>query len=102
VELELYSPAPVHDSLEIEKLAMGLEYLAETQGGDDPLVVTLLAGKSPWERAEEVVYGTALRSVEVRKAMAKGGKAAVDASKDPMIALARAIDPEYRALRKKG
>jgi hypothetical protein len=36
-----------------------------------------------------------------RKALWDGGKAAVDASHDPMIELARALDPDARAIRKK-
>ena len=57
----------------------------------------VLAGKSPRERAYELISGTKLRDVEVRKKLFEGGKAAVDAAKDPMIELARLVDPASRA-----
>jgi hypothetical protein len=87
--------------LEIEKLSSAIAFLVETLGGEDPLVVKLLGGQSPREVAEAAVYGTSLKSVEVRRAMVQGGKAAVEASRDPMIALARALDDESRSLRKR-
>ena len=37
----------------------------------------------------------------LRKALYDNGKAAVDASDDPMIALARALDPAARAIRRR-
>jgi len=37
--------------------------------------------------------------VEVRRRLYEGGKAAVDAARDPMIDLARLVDPESRAVR---
>lgn len=98
--LGLYSPAPIHDNLEIFKIASGLSYLAETLGADDPTVWIALAGKSPQARAEELVKGTTLKDVGVRKKLAAAGKSGVDASKDPLIRLAASLDYEARALRK--
>jgi len=46
------------------------------------------------------VEGTRLDDPKVREALWKGGAAAVAASKDPMIALARRLDPQARAIRK--
>src|SRR5205823_1029986 len=66
----------------------------------DALVQQVLAGKSPQERAAELVHGTKLRDVAARKALGEGGKAAVDASTDPMIQVARIVDPRGRELRK--
>jgi hypothetical protein len=60
-----------------------------------------LAGKSPEARAAELVDGCTLKDVAARKALVEGGKAAVAASTDPMIQLARSIDAESRAVRKK-
>ncbi|MFL5360240.1 MAG: S46 family peptidase, partial [Myxococcales bacterium] len=47
----------------------------------------------------ELVSGSKLKDVAVRKQLFEGGKAAVDASKDPMIELARLVDPAAREVR---
>jgi hypothetical protein len=100
-DLELYSPAPVETELEVAKLAWALENLVENFGGEDPLVVKALAGQSPRQRAAGAVRGTKLIEVEARRELAKGGKAAVEGSKDPLIVLARAIEPEAVAMRRR-
>jgi hypothetical protein len=101
VYLRLYSPAPIHDALEIDALASWLSLLAERFGADDPLVVKLLDGASPRSRAERAVQGTKLKDVQTRKRLVKEGKQAVAASQDPMIRLLASIDPESRELRKR-
>src|SRR5207302_2545752 len=58
------------------------------------------AGKSPQARAAELVNGSKLADVALRKKLFEGGKAAVGASDDPIIALARLIDDEARRVRK--
>src|SRR4029079_11053254 len=59
-----------------------------------------LGGKTPDNVAKTIIEGTKLDDVAVRKALYDGGKAAIDASTDPAIALMRAIDPEARAVSK--
>lgn len=98
--LSLYSEEPIHDDLEIDRLAAALQNLAFKLGADDPTVVKALAGKSPRERAAELVAGTRLKSVAERRRLAEGGSAAIGSSDDPMIHLARELDGESRALRK--
>ena len=95
----LYSEAPVYEDLETVTLTDSLSNLVE-MAPNSPLVQQILAGKSPQERASELVRGTKLRDVAARKALGEGGKAAVDASNDPMIELARLVDPRARELRK--
>ncbi|HET8932358.1 MAG TPA: S46 family peptidase [Polyangiales bacterium] len=97
----LLSPAPVYDDLAILELTFGLTKFREALGFDDPRVRAVLGKKSPATLAAELVRGTKLKNVAVRKQLLEGGKAAVDASKDPMIELARAMDPEARAVRKR-
>ena len=97
----IYSPAPLYPEFEMMRLEMALSNMAETLGGNDAIVLAALAGRSPRARAEECVKGTELFDIAERKRLVEGGKAAVDASKDPMIELARALDPFSRQLRKK-
>ena len=40
---------------------------------------------SPRERAFDLISGTKVRDIEVRKKLYEGGKAAVDAANDPLI-----------------
>lgn len=101
VYLDLYSPAPLYDNFEIFRVETSLSYMAETLGAEDPLVKAALAGKSPRARAEEVVLGSRLADVAVRRALAEGGSAAIAASNDPMIELARTLDGEARELRRR-
>jgi hypothetical protein len=99
-EMELFSDKPVYEDLETLKLADALTFLAEQLGLNDPTAQRVLAGKSPRDRAVELVRGTKLRDVEFRKRLYKGGPSAVDAAMDPMIELARSIDEEAREIRK--
>ncbi len=100
-ELELFTEKPIHADLETLKLADSLGFLAEQLGAQDPLVVQVLAGKSPRERAYELISGTKVRDVAFRRSLYTGGAAAVEAAKDPMIELARLVDPAAREVRKR-
>jgi hypothetical protein len=74
--------------------------LTEMKGYNDPLVQKVLAGKSPRERAAQLVDGTKLKSVDVRKKLAAESPEAIRKSDDPMIQLAVLVDPQARGLRK--
>ena len=100
LEQQLFSPAPIHPNLEQAKLADSLSLFAERRGGDHPLVEQVLDGKGPQARAAELVGGTELAEVAVRRRLAEGGQAAIDASTDPVIQLAKRMEPEARRIRK--
>jgi hypothetical protein len=100
LEQELFAGVPIHPALEKVLLAHGLAKVRETLGPDHPAVRRLLGKDSPEELAARAVGGTKLRDAAERRRLWEGGKAAVDASTDPMIALARAIDPDARAIRR--
>jgi len=100
LEQQLFSPAQVYIDLERLKFADSLALFVERRGGDHPLVQELLDGKSPQTRAAELISGTRLADVEFRRKLAKGRQAAIDASSDPMIRLAKLMEPEARSLRK--
>lgn len=95
----LYSPAPVYTDLEIVKLSDSLSQWLETLP-NDKLAQEFLAGKSPRARATELVMGTKLVDPAFRRQLVEGGKAAIDASTDPMIVAARLVEPRAAELRK--
>src|SRR6185503_4633627 len=101
LELGLYSPAPIHEDFEKLKLADSLGFMVELLGADNELVKQVLAGKTPEARANELISGTKLKDPEYRKELVKGGKAAIDASTDPMIVVAKMIDAKAREVRKR-
>jgi hypothetical protein len=96
----LYSKAPIYADLEEVSLADQLLEAQEKLGAEHPFVKAVLGGRSPAEVAKEAVAGTKLADVAVRKALIDGGPDAVAKSNDPMIALARRIDPLAREIRK--
>lgn len=100
LEQELYSPAPIYKDLERVQLADALALFMEQRGGDDPLVREVLDGRSPQELATELVERTELEEVATRRRIAEAGPQGIADSKDPLIQLARLLEPEYRALRK--
>ena len=100
LEFQLFSREPIYDDFEQLKLANSLTWLVQQFGSSDPLVQKVLAGKSPRERAAELIAGTKLQDVEFRKKLYAATPAEVQAARDPMIELARLIDPPSRAVRK--
>jgi hypothetical protein len=100
LKVQLFSEAPIFADLETVKLADSLGYLVEQAGADKPFVKQILADMSPSDRAAQLVAGTKLADVAFRKQLAEGGKSAIEASDDPMIALARTVDGPARKVRK--
>ncbi|HJS08625.1 MAG TPA: S46 family peptidase [Pirellulales bacterium] len=99
LELDVFSPAPVYDDLETAKFATELALFVERRGGDDPLVQKMLDGKSPRERAADLVSRSELNKVDVRRQLSEGGLEAIAASDDALIRFFREIEPEFRSLR---
>ena len=99
LKLGLFSDAPIYEDLEIVQLGDSLGMMAEVLHEDNEIVQKVLAGKSPRERAADLIHSTTLKDVAVRKRLADGGLKAIEESDDPMIQLARMIDPESRRIR---
>lgn len=99
LEQGLFSPAPMYADLERVELADELARLVEKRGGSDPLVIRVLAGQGPRERAAALIQDTTLFDVETRKQLAQSGWSGIQASQDPLIQLALLMNPEYRELR---
>lgn len=100
LELDLFSEEPLYENFEQVKLADSLTYFVTKLGFNDPTVKRVMAGKSPRDRAAELVNGTKVKSVEARKQLYKQGAEFFAKSEDPMVKLVLLIDEEARALRK--
>lgn len=100
LEQLLAAETPVYPAFEQVKLSFSLERMREYLGPDHPVVKQALGADSPDERAKALIAGSTLADPKVRMALYKGGSTAIAASTDPMIALAREVDDEARALRK--
>jgi hypothetical protein len=96
---QLYSEAPIYTDLDQTLLADSIAKTLEQRGFDDPVCQKILAGKSPADRAAELISGTELLSVEARKKIAAGGLQAINDSTDPMILLAKIVNPSIRRIR---
>lgn len=101
VRMGLESPAPVYPALEKAKLTDSLTHFTKVFGAEHPYVKLVLAGRSPAERAHQLVSGTTLGDPEVRRKLVAGGREALEKLEDPMVDLARSIDPYARAIRRK-
>jgi hypothetical protein len=101
IEQQLYAHVPIYAEVETLTLSFSLQRMREWLGPDYPLVRRLLAKESPEVLATRVVAETKLDDPAVRKELWQGGRSAVDASRDPMIELARSIDGDARAIRKR-
>ena len=100
LELQLFSEEPIYDDLEQLTLADALTEMAGQFGMADPNVRMALGGKSPKDRAAELVLHCKLKDVATRRKLYDGGAAAVNGFSDPMLDLARALDPAARMARK--
>jgi hypothetical protein len=100
MEQLILSTQPIDAGMEKLQLTLALTQMQTSMGANDPFVVTVLGGKQPAERAEELVSTTKLADLANRKQLLEGGKSAIEASTDPLIVLMRKIDPDARAIRK--
>jgi hypothetical protein len=100
IEQQITAQVPFDRDVEAMTLTFSLQRMREWLGPDYPLTHRLFAAESPSALATRVVAETKLDEAGVRLKLWQGGKAAVDASRDPMIELARALDADARALRR--
>ncbi len=97
LEARLFSSGPIYPELDATTLAFSLTKLRQVLGADDATVRTALGDESPDALAHRLVTGTRLADLAVRHALWNGGEKAIDASQDPMIRFALAVDPASRA-----
>jgi hypothetical protein len=97
---DLFAQVPVYPEFEQLTLSFSLERMREWLGPDYPLVRVLMGKESPDALATRLIAETEMNDANYRKRLWIGGKPAVDASRDPMIVLARSVDAEARAMRR--
>jgi hypothetical protein len=100
-EQRLLSSAPVHPEFEQVKLRLSLTKLREILGVDDALVKQVLGSDSPDAAAARLIAGTKLGERAERETLWKDHGDLVAKSNDTFIALARMIDAQARAIRKR-
>ena len=101
LQKRVLDPEPIYPWLDQLYLEWSLSKAREYLGADDPETRLLLGKESPGGLAARLVAGTKLADPAYRKRLWDGGKAAVDASTDPMIVYARKIDLNDRQLQQK-
>jgi hypothetical protein len=99
VRFGLQSSAPVYLDLEEAQLAGWLDDAQSALGADDPFVKAALGGQPAVAAVKAIMATTKLQDVAFRKALLEGGPAVIKASDDPLLALARRVEPIIRELR---
>jgi hypothetical protein len=97
----LLQDAQMNKALDKLTLAAQLDAARKALPPSDPFLAAILQGRSPEVAAEALIDGTKLDDVSVRKALLEGGAAAVAASDDPLIVVARRIEPLSRAVQQR-
>jgi hypothetical protein len=92
----LFSPAPIYKDMEECLLANGLKWSLDALGPDDEFIKSVLNNESPESVAKKLVEGTKLADTKFRQSLVQGGEKAVQRSDDPLIVLARRLDPLMR------
>jgi Peptidase S46 len=91
---ELLAPTTMDDEVEIARLEVALRKLQEIFAPRDPLVEKALGEETPRSRAIALVRATRLDDPSFLRQLARGGRAAAEAAKDPLIDLVRSIEAE--------
>jgi len=98
LQLALFSDAPIYPELEEAKLARSLSFW-KMKDANNASVERVLRGRTPEQAAKELIQGSKLAEVSVRKAIASGTVQELLQRDDPMIKLALDVDAEARAIR---
>src|SRR5512140_2414643 len=96
LRFRMLSPAPLYPAMEEAELADWMTQAQAALGAQDPFVKAVLAGRTPADAAKALIEGSKIADADFRKSLVEGGPAAVKASTDPLIVMARAVDPIVR------
>ncbi len=91
---------PIDPAREKINLTESLTFMQQYLGPSHPIVTRILGDKTPAARAAELVDACRLTDPEIVRLLKAGGRATVDASTDPMIVLARSIEPDAETITK--
>ena len=100
LKFRLSSPAPVSKDLDEARMAGALQEAKGVLPADDMWLSTVLASQTTETAAHGYIAGTHLDDAAVRKSLLEGGDAAINASTDPLIVLAKKLLPFTRDARK--
>ena len=100
LRFSLVSPAPVYLDMETARMAGSFQEALDELGPNDAWVKAALDGKSPVDAARAYIGGSNLADPAVRRQLLEGGEKAIASSTDPLILLARRLDPVLRAMLK--
>ncbi len=89
---------PIDTAFERLAIAAQLRAAQSELPANDPFLRLTLAGRTPEAAAAALVRGTRVTDSAFRISLLQGGASAIAASTDPMIALARDIDPLNRSI----
>jgi hypothetical protein len=96
LEQALYSPAPIYKDYEEALLTDALQESSEKLGPADPFIVAAFHGRPVADVVHQAMSATSLADPAARRALVASGAAGVSASTDPLVVLARAVDPFVR------
>jgi len=96
LKFRLFSPAPIYKDMEQAVFTFTLQMSLDELGVNDEFIKTVLGGKTPTAVVAEVINDTKLDDPAFRKQLLEGGEKAVNACQDPLVHLARSIDPLLR------
>jgi len=98
---ELMHPEPLDRELETLLLEAGLEETQAWLGDTHPLVKALLLGRAPDGAAEQALRETRIDDPAFVKALLEGGETALRKSRDPLVLMARTLDPRSREIKRR-
>ncbi|MEO7658086.1 MAG: S46 family peptidase [Pyrinomonadaceae bacterium] len=99
LKTSILSPAPIYVEMEEAALVSWLEEAAKVLGSNDPFIRAALGNADAAEVARRAVRETTLIDPAARKLLLEGGADAITKSTDPMVTLARRVEPVIRELR---
>jgi hypothetical protein len=101
IRAALLREQPIDTALEVRAIAAHLRAAQSELPANDPYLRAALSSRTPDEAAANLVRNTRVGDLAFRKSLLEGGVTAVASSPDPLIVLARTIDPLNRSVTKR-